>query len=377
MTMPEAPLLNPPLPPDARQRRHWVSPHGAALALALAEAAQRQPGLVVAVTRDTQSALRLEAELGVFAGSLPVLHFPDWETLPYDLFSPHPEIISQRIATLYRLPGVRRGVLVIPVATLLQRLAPRGFLAGAGLHAAARAEARPCRRAAPAGGRRLSPRAAGGRARRLRRARRADRSVPDGQRRAVSHRAVRRRPSTRCAPSTSKRQRSHAPGRCRRTAAGARVSADRGGDQGLPRRVCASASRSTCGAALLYQDIKEGVTPGGIEYYLPLFFEHTETLFDYLADDALFVLGEGALEAAEQVWAQTGERYEQRAHDIERPILPVAELYLSPQLLREQLNRRPRVELVTAGSEHAFALGYAAGAGDDAAGQGRGAGRRP
>src|SRR5690606_21319947 len=79
----------------------------------------------------------------------------------------------------------------------------------------------------------------------------------------------------------------------------------------------------------LYQDIKEGVTPGGIEYYLPLFFDvksphmdvrgvaadphtGTATLFDYLADDALFVLGEGAGAAAEQFWAQTAERYDQR-----------------------------------------------------------------
>ncbi len=54
----------------------------------------------------------------------------------------------------------------------------------------------------------------------------------------------------------------------------------------------------------LYQDIKEGVTPAGIEYYLPLFFDHTDTLFDYLADNALFVLGEGALDAAEQFWTQ-------------------------------------------------------------------------
>ena len=53
---------------------------------------------------------------------------PDWETLPYDVFSPHQDIVSQRLATLYRLPQRRRGVLVVPVATLMQRLAPRGYL---------------------------------------------------------------------------------------------------------------------------------------------------------------------------------------------------------------------------------------------------------
>src|SRR6185312_655797 len=117
------------------------------------------------------------------------------------------------------------------------------------------------------------------------------------------------------------------------------------------------------------QDMKEGVTPGGIEYYLPLFFDEppkeaspaarhgTATLFDYLADDALFVLGEGAGEAADQFWIQTAERYDQRAHDIERPVLPPAELYLPPEKLREQLNKRLRVEMVDAGHEHAVDSG--------------------
>jgi transcription-repair coupling factor (superfamily II helicase) len=107
----------------------------------------------------------------------------------------------------------------------------------------------------------------------------------------------------------------------------------------------------------LYQDMKEGVTPGGIEYYLPLFFEQTATLFDYLADDALFVLGEGTREASEQFWTQAAERYDQRAHDIERPVLPPAELYLSPEQWREQLNKRLRVEVVDSGHEHAIDAG--------------------
>jgi transcription-repair coupling factor (superfamily II helicase) len=107
----------------------------------------------------------------------------------------------------------------------------------------------------------------------------------------------------------------------------------------------------------IYQDMKEGVTPGGIEYYLPLFFEQTATLFDYLADDALFVLGEGTAEASEQFWTQTAERYDQRAHDIERPVLPPGELYLAPEQLREQLNKRLRVEVVDSGHEHAVSAG--------------------
>jgi transcription-repair coupling factor (superfamily II helicase) len=69
------------------------------------------------------------------------------------------------------------------------------------------------------------------------------------------------------------------------------------------------------------------------------------------------VLGEGAGEASEAFWTQTAERYDQRAHDIERPVLPPAELYLSPEQLREQLNKRPRVEVVDGSHPHAVAVG--------------------
>jgi len=110
----------------------------------------------------------------------------------------------------------------------------------------------------------------------------------------------------------------------------------------------------------VYRDLREGSTPAGIEYYLPLFFEATETLFEYLPARAVFVLTDTALDAAERFWQQTDARYAQRAHDIERPILPPAELYLAPQALREQLNRSRRVELCAAGTTHAQVLGIAA-----------------
>src|SRR5690606_9401713 len=64
------------------------------------------------------------------AADLPVLAFPDWETLPYDQFSPHPDIVSQRLAALHRLPALDRGIVVVTVSTLMQRLPPLGYVAG-------------------------------------------------------------------------------------------------------------------------------------------------------------------------------------------------------------------------------------------------------
>ncbi len=127
------PVLRLPLLPAAAGKQHWGNLPGAALSLAIAEAASAAKRFTLLLTADSQSAERLEQELSFFAPDLPVLHFPDWETLPYDLFSPHQDIISQRIASLYRLPELEHGVLVVPITTALHRLAPTKFLLGSSL----------------------------------------------------------------------------------------------------------------------------------------------------------------------------------------------------------------------------------------------------
>ena len=348
-------IKHPPLPSTPKQRRYWTPPHGSARALLIAEAARTHDGLLVAVTRDTQRAQALEAELKIFASGLPVLHFPDWETLPYDVFSPHPEIVSQRIATLYQLPNVKRGVLVVPVATLMQRIAPRPHITGSGLVLAKRqkldlvAE----QRRLEASGYRNVP------------------QVAEPGDFAVRGALLDIFPMGTAEPyrielfdDEVESIRSFDPETQRSQQQVEKIEL-------LPARefpLTEEAAKNFRGnlrerfpidvrRCPLYQDMKEGVTPGGIEYYLPLFFQQTATLFDYLADDALFVLGEGAGEAADQFWTQTAERYDQRAHDIERPVLPPAELYLPPEQLRERLNKRLRVEVVDSGHEHAVTSG--------------------
>lgn len=348
-------IKHPPLPGTPKQRRYWVHPHGSARALLIAETARTHQGVLVAVMRDTQQAHALEAELNIFASGLPVLHFPDWETLPYDAFSPHPEIVSQRIATLYQLPSVTRGVLVVPVATLMQRIAPRSHITGSGLvlSKGQKLDLGREQRRLEASGYRNVPQVVEpgdfavrgalldifpmGTAEPYRIELFDDeiesiRSFdPETQRSQQQVEKIELLPAREfpLTEEAAKDFRSH-----------------------LRERFPIDVRRCP-----LYQDMKEGVTPGGIEYYLPLFFPNTATLFDYLADDALFVLGEGATDAADQFWVQTAERYDQRAHDIERPVLPPAELYLPPEQLREQLNKRLRVEMVDASHEHAIATG--------------------
>ncbi|OZB59791.1 MAG: transcription-repair coupling factor [Lysobacterales bacterium 14-68-21] len=350
-----SPLSHPPLPTTPRQRRFWTPPHGSARALLIAEAARSHSGLLVAVTRDTQRASALEDELKLFAGNLPVLHFPDWETLPYDIFSPHSEIVSQRIATLYRLPSVTRGVLVVPVATLMQRIAPRSHITGAGLMLAKgqKLDLMAEQRRLESAGYRYVP------------------QVAEAGDFAVRGALIDIFPMGAAEPyrielfdDEIESIRSFDPETQRSQQPVEKVELLPGREFPLTENA-AKDFRTRLRERFpidirrcpIYQDMKEGVTPGGIEYYLPLFFEQTATLFDYLASDALFVLGEGAGEAAEQFWTQTAERYDQRAHDIERPVLPPAELYLSPEQLREQWNKRLRVEIVPSGHEHSVDVG--------------------
>src|SRR6201984_1141706 len=118
-----AALLHPPTPSRAAPQLSWHQLYGGAAALALAEAARADRRLYVLIADGARELERLSAELSFFtSGTLPLLRLPDWEVLPYDLFSPHPDIISERLQTLYELPQRRHGCLIVSAATLLQRL---------------------------------------------------------------------------------------------------------------------------------------------------------------------------------------------------------------------------------------------------------------
>ena len=126
---------SPPLPGPGRPRARWRAPaSSSALAWHVARAAEAHDGPLLLVARDNHAAHQLESDLrtllGSGGGALAVVPFPDWETLPYDRFSPHPDIVSQRMRALATLPALRRGIVVVPVATLMQRLPPLRYVVG-------------------------------------------------------------------------------------------------------------------------------------------------------------------------------------------------------------------------------------------------------
>ncbi|QSX75290.1 transcription-repair coupling factor [Lysobacter arenosi] len=360
--MPKSDFPTPPLPKAGQQRAWWRAPASpSALAFHIASAARAHAGPVLAVARDNQTAHQLESDLQtLLAGQteVPVLAFPDWETLPYDIFSPHPDIVSQRLSALHRLPTLKRGIVVVPVQTLLQRLAPLKHIVGGSFDVklGQRLDLDAEKRRLESAGYRHVPQVLdpgdfavrGGLldvypmgAEQPFRVELLDDEIdtirafdPESQR------------------SLDKIDSVHLlPGR--------EVPLD---DASLKRALDALRDRFDLDTrrSALYQDLKAGLTPPGIEYYLPLFFDKTATLFDYLGDDMLPVIGDGAFEAAEQFWTNTGERYEQRRHDLERPLLPPDTLYLAPNALRERLNEGNRVEVCGEGHpqrDRAQALG--------------------
>ena len=339
--------LSLPLPKPGQSRTYWRAPASAsALAHAVAAAASQHTGPMLVVARDNHTAQQLEADLHTLLGgdkALPVLHLPDWETLPYDRFSPHPDIVSQRLATLARLPDLKRGIVVVPVATMMQRLAPRSHVLGNrfDLKIGQRLDLDAEKRRLESAGYRHAPQVfdpgdfavRGGLldvfpmgAPEPFRIELLDDEIesirgfdPDTQR------------------SLEKFQRIELlPGR--------EVPLD---DAPVARALEILRNRFDIDTrrSALVQDLKAGSAPAGVEYYLPLFHAETATLFDYLPANALPLLGDGVHAAADHAWTQIGTRYEQLRHDIERPLLPPAELWLAPDILREILNRGERIEV--------------------------------
>ncbi|NRF46553.1 transcription-repair coupling factor [Pseudomonas stutzeri] len=333
-------LRLPPLP-AASGKQHWGNLPGAALSLAIAEAASNAKRFTLLLTADSQSAERLQEELAFFAPDLPVLHFPDWETLPYDLFSPHQDIVSQRIATLYQLPELSHGVLVVPITTALHRLAPKRFLLGSSLvlDVGQKLDVEQMRLRLEAAGYRC-----------------VDTVYEHGEF-AVRGALIDLFPMGSALPyridlfdDEIETLRTFDPENQRSID---KVESIRL----LPAREFPLKKEAVTGFRArfrerfdvdfrrcpIYQDLSTGITPAGIEYYLPLFYEETATLFDYLPEDSQVFSLPGIEQAAEQFWNDVRNRYDERRVDPERPLLPPAELFMPVEDCFARLKLWPRV----------------------------------
>jgi transcription-repair coupling factor (superfamily II helicase) len=324
------PLLSLPALPKAGARIDLPSLAGSADALALAEIAVGNPGkLLAVVTANAADAQRLLDEIPWFAPNLRVRLLPDWETLPYDTFSPHQDLVSERLATLWAATQGELDILLVPATTAVYRLAPPAFLAAytfafkkgetldaekfrsqvtlAG-YAHVTQVVSPGEYSIRGGLIDLFPMGS---------------QLPyrldlfDDEIESIktfdvdTQRTVYPVPEVRLLPAREfpmdDKGRTHFRQCFRETF------------EGDPAK------------SGIYKDISQGIASAGIEYYLPLFFDETATVFDYLPKDAVFVTHGDAPAAIAAFWNDTRSRYAMLQGDKARPLLPPEQLFLTDE----------------------------------------------
>ncbi|MGA2841656.1 MAG: transcription-repair coupling factor [Steroidobacteraceae bacterium] len=338
------PLVDPGLPTADTPRIKWGKLYGAAAALAIAEAAAKAAGPLIVITQNSRDAESLSDEIAFFAGTgLPVRVFPDLETLPYDSFSAHPDITSARLATLAELPRARKGVWLVAIDTLLQRLAPRSYVEAHSLkvHVGETLDLDALRaRLTMAGYAAVTQVVAHGEF-----AARGslldvfpmgsdspyridllDRDVetirhfdPDTQRSGDKLDRIQLLPA---------RETPLNPDAVREF-----------------RRRYRLRFTGDLTEQIVYRDVSAGQAPGGLEFFLPLFFDRTSHLFEYLPPTSVLIDMNEATASAETLWQGIVLRHEQLRHDRHRPILDPGELYLPPADFRSAYAAWPQVEL--------------------------------
>ncbi|NOY62152.1 MAG: transcription-repair coupling factor [Gammaproteobacteria bacterium] len=339
-------FLQPKMPLDAGDIRYWSGLNGSASSLAISHAAAQHDGPIVLVTTDAHAMERLQCELHFYLGdqqSLPVTTFPDWETLPYDTFSPHPDTISERLTTLSRLPQVKKGVVITSITTLMHRLPPRRYLQANSLM--------------------------------LKVGEKFDMETMRQQLTDVGYRCVDqvmehgefsvRGSIMDLYPMGSKlpyridlfdeevdtirtfdpeNQRSIERIEQIKLLPAREYPLDKSGINQF-RENYSEVFPDTHFDSVIYRDVNKGLAPSGIEYYLPLFFEESGTLFDYMPPSTLVLLCENAEQIATTFWQETKERYEQHRYDPERPLLPPERMFLQVNEAFAGFRHYPRVQL--------------------------------
>lgn len=322
-------LFNPPVSHRAGNKQFWGQLHASAPALAILEGAYKTGGFSLVIAPDTTTALRLESELQFFnqRDDFAVLHLPDWETLPYDTLSPHQDIISDRLKTLYQLPHTTQGILVVPMTTLLQRLMPTEYLVGNSLMLSC--------------GQRINVEVMRGNFEKA--GYHCVDTVYEHGEFAVRGSLLDIFPMGSVLPyridlfdDEIETLRTFDPE--------TQITIEQVKEiQLLPAKEFPLDKNGIAKFKLqwlerfdvdhkacpIFVDVSAGISPAGIEYYLPLFFDRCSTLFDYLpANTQFYTLGD-VEKPTETFWLELTRRYENRRVDPQRPLLPPKDIYLT------------------------------------------------
>ena len=343
---PQVSILAPTAPSAARRQVVWRGLHGAAPSLAIAETIRAVERPVLIVTRSAAKAEQLRRELAFFAPDTDVTTFPDYETLPYEPISPPKDLLAERLAALHGLATGAPLKIVVNAQALLNRLPPRDFVVSRSLElergqqidrdalTATLTEHGYFRVAQVAEPGEIAIRGS------------VIDIYPAGSKRAVRVDLFDRDieslrlfdPETQIADTPCERI-GILPAR--------EFPFDADAIRGFRQRFREHFPVEP-GRCPVYRDISEAQLPAGIEYYLPLFFETTATLFDYLPGDCLVLVAGDALDGLDEGHELVEERYEQLRHDTERPVLPPAEGFYSPDTIRAAIEARTAVHLTNA-----------------------------
>ena len=345
-------LLSPKLPVPGQSRINWSRLYGSARSLAIANMAMQTQKLIVVVTADMISAVNLINELNIYIKEnslVKIITFPDWETLPYDLFSPYQDIISERLQTLFDLPNIKQGIVVVPITTVMHRLLPSDYLFSNSLvlDVGQFIKLDSFRKQLNQQGYRF-----------------VDQVTEHGE-------ASKRGSLLDIFPMGAinpfridlfddeidsirtfdiETQRSIDKVESIRILPAREIALV---DSGIARFRANWRERfeGNPGKCSVYNDVSQSLAPAGIEYYLPLFYEETSILFDYIADDSILVLDDGVKAAAETFWEDIEARYEQERYDLEKPILPPRDIFLNTNDLYSAFKLYPQVHIENLSSE--------------------------
>lgn len=332
-------------------KKTWTNLQGSSSSLAIYHGACNADSPVLLLTHDTPSAIRIEQELKSLNTNkaLSICLFPDWETLPYDTFSPHQDIISQRLATLYQLSRMKKGVVIVPVCTLLQRISPKKYLDLNSLiiKKGDRKDLHQLRRELEASGYRA-----------------VDQVMEHGEfcaRGAIidlfpmgSKTPFRldffddEIDEIRLFDPESQRSSDKVDGIDLLPAH--EFPTDKDGIN-LFRSQYREMFTGNIPKDSVYHQVSNGILPAGIEYYLPLFFDETNTLCDYLSENTLVIISGDIDKAQTQFWTDAQYRYEDRKYNTSRPLLAPEKLFLNSEELYSAIKPYDRIVLQAQNTE--------------------------
>ncbi len=347
MPLDSSSIFNPLLPTQPGKTEYWGKLYGSAAGLAIQQLVKQHDGLVLCITSDSANAQHLADQIQFYSKGeqQSLLNFPDWETLPYDVFSPHQDIISERLSTLYQLPETRQGLLIVPIQTLMHRVAPKEYVQQRCLLLSTGQQLVPetfRQQLISSGYEHVS-------------------TVLEHGEFAVRGSLIDLYPMGSTLPyriemfdNDIESIRTFDPESQRtieivtqlRLLPAREFPLDDDGAKQF-RQAYRALFSGDPQVSVIYNEVSNRRAPAGIEYYLPLFFEQTQTLFEYLPSNTIIINEHNILSQAATFSEETQQRYESSRHDIERPVLSPEQLFLDVNDIENKLSSFKQIQWQT------------------------------